>query len=216
MVAAYGRLRARDPERVEAIAGEARAYARALRRLGVRDPWALELAALRPGAVAGALVRLALAAPVAALGAVMSWLPYRLAGRIAARVTKDEDILGTVKLIAGATFLTLAWALEADGRGAALGPPLGGAGLRAAALAAGTSPSGSRRRRARRGLPGARWLCAPSTGAPPSSSPPAAARSPTTSPAPWPRRLRETSAKIPGKWFRNHRAVIAEMTQPKR
>ena len=43
----------------------------------------------------------------------MSWLPYRLAGRIAARVTKDEDILGTVKLIAGATFLTLAWALEA-------------------------------------------------------------------------------------------------------
>ena len=54
MVAAYGRLRARDPERVEAIAGEARAYARALRRLGVRDPWALELAALRPGAVAGA------------------------------------------------------------------------------------------------------------------------------------------------------------------
>jgi 1-acyl-sn-glycerol-3-phosphate acyltransferase len=124
MVAAYGRLRARAPERVEAIAGEARAYARALRRLGVRDPWALELAALRPGAVAGALVRLALAAPVAALGAVMSWLPYRLAGRIAARVTRDEDILGTVKLIAGATFLTIAWAAEATVAALLWGPLL--------------------------------------------------------------------------------------------
>ena len=46
---AYGRLRARDPARVEAIAADVRSYARVLRRLGVRDPWALELAPLRPG-----------------------------------------------------------------------------------------------------------------------------------------------------------------------
>jgi glycerol-3-phosphate O-acyltransferase/dihydroxyacetone phosphate acyltransferase len=122
MVAAYGRLRAQDPARVDAIAGEARAYARALRRLGVRDPWALELAALRPGTVAGAFARLALAAPVALLGAAMSWLPYRLAGRVAARVTRDEDILGTVKLIAGATFLTLAWVAEATAAALLWGP----------------------------------------------------------------------------------------------
>ena len=43
---AYARLRARDPARVEAIAGEVRAYTRVLRQMGVRDPWALELAPL--------------------------------------------------------------------------------------------------------------------------------------------------------------------------
>ena len=50
---AYARLRARDPARVEAIAGEVRAYTRVLRQLGVRDPWALELAPLRAGRAGG-------------------------------------------------------------------------------------------------------------------------------------------------------------------
>jgi hypothetical protein len=122
MAAAYARLRARDPARVEAIAAEARTYARALRRLGIRDPWALELAALRPGAVVGSLVRLAVAAPLAAVGALLGWIPYRLAGRVAARVTRDEDILGTVKLIAGATFMAIAWAAEATLAGLLWGP----------------------------------------------------------------------------------------------
>jgi 1-acyl-sn-glycerol-3-phosphate acyltransferase len=117
MAAAYGRLRARDPDRVEAIAAEARTYARALRRLGVRDPWALELAALRPAAVLGALAKLAIAAPVAAVGALLGWVPYRLAGSVAARMTKDEDILGTVKLIAGATFMAVAWTVESIAAG---------------------------------------------------------------------------------------------------
>jgi 1-acyl-sn-glycerol-3-phosphate acyltransferase len=122
MLAAYQRLRARDPARVETIAEEARSYARALRRLGVRDPWALELVPIRPRALAAALTKLIVAAPVAALGAVMGWGPYRLAGTVAARATRDEDILGTVKLIAGAVFLTLAWGLEAVVAGVAWGP----------------------------------------------------------------------------------------------
>jgi hypothetical protein len=119
---AYARLRAREPARVEAIAGEVRAYTRVLRHLGVRDPWALELAPLRPGALLGALARLAVAAPLAAIGAIMGWLPYRLAGAVAKRATHDEDLLGTVKLLAGATFLTVAWALEATAAALAWGP----------------------------------------------------------------------------------------------
>jgi 1-acyl-sn-glycerol-3-phosphate acyltransferase len=119
---AYARLRGRDPERVEAIATEARAYARVLRQLGVRDPWALELAPLRPGALATAFAKLIAAAPLAAIGAVMGWIPYRLAGEVAKRVTRDEDVLGTVKLIAGAAFLFVAWALEAAAAGVAWGP----------------------------------------------------------------------------------------------
>jgi 1-acyl-sn-glycerol-3-phosphate acyltransferase len=121
MVAAYGRLRARDPARVEAIAAEARAYARSLRRLGVRDPWALELRSPTLGAVAGALATLIVAAPIAAVGAVLGWIPYRLAGRIAARITHDEDILSTVKLLAGSVFLIVAWSAEAIGAACAWG-----------------------------------------------------------------------------------------------
>jgi len=119
---AYARLRARDPGRVEAIAGEVRAYTRVLRQLGVRDPWALELAPLRPGALAAALGKLLVASPFAAVGAVMGWLPYRLAGELAKRLTHDEDVLGTAKLLAGATFLALAWAAEAVVAGFVWGP----------------------------------------------------------------------------------------------
>jgi 1-acyl-sn-glycerol-3-phosphate acyltransferase len=121
LLAAYARLRERDPERVEAIAAEARAYARVLRHLGVRNPWALEIEMIRPGRVAFALASLFLALPLAIAGAVMGWLPYRLAGEVAKRVTRDEDVLGTVKLLAGALFLFVAWGAEAAAFGAWLG-----------------------------------------------------------------------------------------------
>jgi 1-acyl-sn-glycerol-3-phosphate acyltransferase len=114
MRAAYETLRARDPARVEAVAAEARRYARALEHLGVRDPWALELEALRPGRLVAMLAAVMVALPLAALGALMGWIPYRLAGVVAARVSRDEDdILGTVKLLAGALFLFLGWTGEA-------------------------------------------------------------------------------------------------------
>ena len=97
-------MRARDPARLETIVAEVRGYWQTLRRLGVRDPWALELTAPRVGTLAAAIAKLVIAAPLAALGAVMGWIPYRLAGWIAPRVTQDEDILSTVKLFAGALF----------------------------------------------------------------------------------------------------------------
>ena len=113
LAVAYGKLRARDPGRVEAIAAEVRAYTRTLRRLGIRDPWALEVRAPTAGAVVAAMIRLMVASPFALAGVMMGWVPYRFAGRVAERVSKDDDILGTVKLIAGTTFLTVAWVAEA-------------------------------------------------------------------------------------------------------
>ena len=122
LAAAYGRLRARDPVRVEAIAARARTYRRTLQRLGVSDPWSLEMAPPRPVAIAGALAILVAAAPVAALGAAMGWVPYRLAGVVARRVTRDEDLLGTVKLFAGVLFLWAGWTVEALAAAWAWGP----------------------------------------------------------------------------------------------
>jgi 1-acyl-sn-glycerol-3-phosphate acyltransferase len=121
MAAAYARMRARDPARLEAIVAEVQSYWQTLRRLGVRDPWALELIAPRPGALVGAIAKLVVAAPLAVVGAVMGWIPYRLAGRVAAKVTKDEDVLSTTKLIGGALFLFLAWSAEAIAVGCAVG-----------------------------------------------------------------------------------------------
>ena len=118
---AYARLRARDPGRVEAIAAEVRAYTRVLRQLGIGDPWALELAPLRPGALVAALAKLTVAAPLAAIGALLGWVPYRLAGEVAKRITQDEDVLGTAKLLVGAVFLALAWGAEAAAAGVAWG-----------------------------------------------------------------------------------------------
>jgi glycerol-3-phosphate O-acyltransferase/dihydroxyacetone phosphate acyltransferase len=119
---AYERLRARDPARVEAVATEARAYARTLRHLGVRNPWGLEIELIAPARVVAAVARVALALPLAIVGAVLGWLPYRLAGVVAPRITKDEDVLGTVKLIAGATFMFVAWSAEAVAAGVRWGP----------------------------------------------------------------------------------------------
>src|SRR5450432_3086674 len=119
---AYERLRARDPARVEAVAAEARAYARTLRHLGVRNPWGLEIELIAPTRVVAAVARVALALPFAIVGAALGWLPYRLAGVVAPRITKDEDVLGTVKLIAGATFMFVAWSAEAVAAGVRWGP----------------------------------------------------------------------------------------------
>jgi 1-acyl-sn-glycerol-3-phosphate acyltransferase len=113
LLAAYERLRARDPARVEAVAAEARDYARTLRRLGVRNPWALEVEPIAPGHLVGAFAKVVLALPFALVGAVLCWVPYRLAGAVAGRISQDQDIQSTIKLIAGATFLLLTWIAEA-------------------------------------------------------------------------------------------------------
>jgi glycerol-3-phosphate O-acyltransferase / dihydroxyacetone phosphate acyltransferase len=125
LLAAYQDLNARVPEAVEPIVRSARDYARILRRCGVSDPWALELEPVRPGRALLAAARMTLAAPVALLGAVLGWIPYRLAGEVAKRVTKEEDILGTIKLLAGALFLFVFWAAEAILVGWKVGPVWG-------------------------------------------------------------------------------------------
>jgi 1-acyl-sn-glycerol-3-phosphate acyltransferase len=123
--AAYERLRARDPARVDAVAAEARDYARTLRHMGVRDPWGLEIELIAPGRLLAAVAKVAIALPFAIVGAVLGWPAYRLAGVVAVHGTKDDDLLGTVKLIAGAAFLLVAWIAEAAVVGAMLGAPAG-------------------------------------------------------------------------------------------
>ncbi len=125
LLAAYARLRASDPERLQRLTKAARDYARLLEKMGVRDPWALEIPRLSGVRVARVAGRLVLMTPAAAWGVVTSWVPYRLTGIAARKATKDEDVLSTMKMIGGAAILVAFWLLEALGIGLRFGAAVG-------------------------------------------------------------------------------------------
>jgi glycerol-3-phosphate O-acyltransferase/dihydroxyacetone phosphate acyltransferase len=113
LLEAYQRKRQRDPAALETITRAARDYGRVLRHLGVRDPWGLEVADVSLSRVLWAMTRLLVTAPLAAAGALLCWVPYRLAGPVARRVVGRElDVLSTVKLLAGSLFVLVFWVAE--------------------------------------------------------------------------------------------------------
>jgi len=113
LLEAYTRLRAVDPARVEHLTKQVRAYEDLLDKMGVSDPWALELPRVPAWRLAAAAVRLVLTAPLAPWGAVICFIPYQLTRFAAHKATKDEDILGTMKMIGGAIFIVAGWLIEA-------------------------------------------------------------------------------------------------------
>ncbi len=129
LLSAYETLKARDPERLEQVAQEARRYARILEKLGVSDPWSLEAPRVSWVDMLAALGRAVLMLPAAVWGCITSWLPYRASGFAAARMTRDEDVLSTIKMIVGTTFLVAAWIIEAGLLGWVLGLGWGVASL---------------------------------------------------------------------------------------
>jgi 1-acyl-sn-glycerol-3-phosphate acyltransferase len=135
LLAAYETLKARDPDRLEQVAGEARRYARILDRLGVTDPWALEAPRVSSSVILRAVGRAILTCPAAVWGCVTSWVPYRASGLVAARMTRDDDVLSTIKMIVGTTFLVAAWIIEAIVLGWIFGPGWGLASLIVAPVA---------------------------------------------------------------------------------
>jgi 1-acyl-sn-glycerol-3-phosphate acyltransferase len=132
-IARYERLRARDPERVEALRARLAGYAERTRALGLRDEHVAaryprgEVLAYAVGSAALLLWWL----PLAALGTLFNWVPYRLVG-IAAGSTRSRDMPATVKLFGGFFVFPITWALWAVLAGVAIGP---GAGLGVSFLA---------------------------------------------------------------------------------
>jgi 1-acyl-sn-glycerol-3-phosphate acyltransferase len=123
LLGAYMRLRARDPERLEAIAREARRYARVLRTLGIDDPWDLELSAARRGRIVSLVCWLSVGGLPALAGLALSYIPYRLAAPLTpVLLGKYEETTSTGKLIIGTVLVALTWLLEAIICGAAFGP----------------------------------------------------------------------------------------------
>ncbi len=136
LLSAWHRLRARDPARADALLESGRAYLSAVAALGVSDPWALEVERVTAGSTARATLRLLALTPLAAVGVLLGWPMYRLAGRVAARVVAQaEDVLGTVKMLAGMVLVPVGWAVAAVALGARYG-------WRAAAAVAVLGPAG--------------------------------------------------------------------------
>ncbi len=114
VLAAFKELRRNNPEKLAAIALRAQHLAATLARLGISDPWALETPDPRRAKLAPLITFTALSFPFAALGYVMSYLPYRLAGISAnAIIGKNKTQVGTFKLVGGILFTLIAWILEA-------------------------------------------------------------------------------------------------------
>lgn len=140
LMQAYLRLRESDPGQLATLASRARRYARTLRTLGIRDPWALELPSVGPWRLLGLALALLLGAPWALAGALLSYVPYRLAGVLTQRfAAHDPPIVGTVKLIAGSVLVFLGWIAAAGAAAAALGPAWAGGLLALAPLLAYTA-----------------------------------------------------------------------------
>lgn len=122
LLTAWRSLRERDGQRAEALVESGRRYLAAVEALGVRDPWALEVERVTAGSTARAALGLAALTPLAAVGALLSWPMYRLAGEIAKRaVGSAEDVLGTVKMLGGLLLVPVGWAVAAVVMGAGVG-----------------------------------------------------------------------------------------------
>ena len=126
LVEGYAELRRRDPERTAAAAAAIDRYDRMLGALGVRDD---QVAASYPAApavlwVGRTALRLLVYLPLALVGMVLNWLPYRVVGEIAARAARTPDVPASFKVFGGIVLFPLAWLLEAALAAWLAGPPL--------------------------------------------------------------------------------------------
>lgn len=106
----YERARARSPQRVAALSARVEAYQHRLAERRLRDE---HVAARYPRAeviayAIGSATLLLFWLPIAALGSLMNWIPYRLiwAG---ARLTPGENLPATIKLLGGFFLYPLTW-----------------------------------------------------------------------------------------------------------
>jgi glycerol-3-phosphate O-acyltransferase / dihydroxyacetone phosphate acyltransferase len=115
-VEGYAYFRERAPERLAAVEARLRQYEQELRQAGLEVGSLSAPEAMREavGAGAGATVLRAfaflLSLPVALVGAVVNYLPYRLTGLLAVSIArKDDDILSTAKVLASLLLFPLTW-----------------------------------------------------------------------------------------------------------
>ena len=115
-MAGYATLRTNAPERLAAITAKIDRYEAELREAGL-DPETLQptTAPHTPyTAILRAIASLVVILPLALIGTVINYPVYRLVGAITARLSRnDNDIVATIKIIAGALLFPVSWILLA-------------------------------------------------------------------------------------------------------
>jgi glycerol-3-phosphate O-acyltransferase/dihydroxyacetone phosphate acyltransferase len=111
----YAELCRRYPEATAAAAAAVDRYDRMLAALGLRDD---QVTATYPAAAVArwlglTVLRLVVYLPLAAVGIVLNWLPYRLVGEIAARATRESDMPASFKVFGGIVLFPVTWLLDA-------------------------------------------------------------------------------------------------------
>jgi len=113
IVHAHRRLREADPRRAERLAAALGRYERALAAHGLTDEDIAPVAAAsgsRPSSRRVALLLLAL--PIALAGVALNWIPYRVPGWVAGRLTRTPDDHATYKVMTALFAFPFFWALE--------------------------------------------------------------------------------------------------------
>ena len=127
LAGAYRRLVASDPERADEVIAFTRRFVRMLQAVGIDDPLRLD-ASDKPGVAAftASLLQLLLLLPLALVGALFGWLPYRLVRPLANKLAQGKiELIGTIKLLLGVVILTTTYVSEATLAGNWLGWPMG-------------------------------------------------------------------------------------------
>jgi hypothetical protein len=132
-MAGYTTLRTQAPDRLEAITTRIKQYETELREAGL-DPGTLKPAAVRVThnlrEAVKALVIVILGLPIALVGTILNYPAYRIVGFIATGLSRgDDDIIATIKIIAGSLVFPLMWIIIALIVGFSLGAFAGLAAL---------------------------------------------------------------------------------------
>jgi 1-acyl-sn-glycerol-3-phosphate acyltransferase len=102
----YAWLRANDPQRLARLQSRVEQFAAELGDAKIEPQ---ELPGPRFAASVKTLATLLVALPLALAGGVIHFPAYRLVGFIARRFVKDQEMVATIKAIAGALFYLLTW-----------------------------------------------------------------------------------------------------------
>jgi 1-acyl-sn-glycerol-3-phosphate acyltransferase len=102
----YAWLRAHDPQRLARLQSRVEQLAAELGDANIEPQ---ELPGPRFAASVKTLATLLVALPLAVVGGIIHFPAYRLTGFIARRFVKEEEMVATIKAIAGALFYLLTW-----------------------------------------------------------------------------------------------------------
>jgi len=126
LLEAYKKLREVDPGRLAKIEAAARRYARQLWVFGVKDPWKLEDPRPITGYATRRILILLAWSPLALIGALLSYIPYRLSAYIVRHHFPDNrQKAGSLKMAVGTLLVLAVWIVEAILVGVFIGAPYG-------------------------------------------------------------------------------------------